>query len=201
MSESPRLHTQRIQWGARDAVALLMALRVWCFRSHPVSVVVLGVGVILSLVGLGFSSVKLARRELTPESALLIVGMIFLLVAAALQVVRTRARIEGLESTIRDKDGYRHFVDHAAEGFFRTDPEGAVLEVNAALAHIFGYDSQQDLRAALNHHPQDLYLDLGRREEFWSQLRTQERVDEFISKVRRRRRQDHLDHRKRSRSS
>ena len=155
MSESPRLHTQRIQWGAQDAVALLIALREWCFRSHPVSVVVLGVGVIVSLVGLGFSGVKLARRELMPESALLIVGMIFLLMAAALQVVRTRARIEGLESTIRDKDGYRHFVDHAAEGFFRTDPEGAVLEVNAALAHIYGYDLQLELRAALNHQPQD----------------------------------------------
>jgi PAS domain S-box-containing protein len=54
------------------------------------------------------------------------------------------------------------------------------------LAHIYGYDSQRALCDALNDAPQDFYIDLTRRDEFWSQLRSQGRVDDFISKVRRR---------------
>jgi len=178
---------QRTPRRAQDATALLIALRQWCFhRSRPVYAVLLGVGAIVSLMGAGVSVVKLGRRDIAPESALLIIGMICLLVAAALHAARTRARMNQLESDIRDKDGYRHFVDHAAEGFFRTGPEGEILEINAALAHIYGYDSQHDLRTALNRNPEDFYLDLGRRQEFWSQLRAQGSVDEFISKVRRR---------------
>jgi PAS domain S-box-containing protein len=112
--------------------------------------------------------------------------MVSFLVAAAIYAGQTHQRIERLRHEIRDRDGYRHFVDHAAEGFFRTGSGGEILEINAAFAHIFGYETQQALRAVLNENPQDFYLDLGRRNEFWSQLRAQGRVEDFISKVKRR---------------
>ena len=126
-----------------------------------------------------------ASRSLAPETAVLAIGLICLIIATAIHRADTRERIEKLQDDIRDKDGYRHFVEHAAEGFFRTAPNGDIIELNAALAHIYGYDTQHALRAALNENPQDFYIDLSRREEFWSQLRAQGRVDDFISKVRR----------------
>jgi PAS domain S-box-containing protein len=170
-----------------NAAPARAALRAWCARrGTPIRALTFGVGAIVSLAGLLLGVVNASRGGVAPESALLAIGMLSFLIAVLVHAAQIQARIAQLRDDIREKDGYRHFVDHAAEGFFRTGPGGEILEINAAFAHIFGYETQHALRMALNESPQDFYLDMGRRGEFWGQLRVQGRVDEFISKVKRR---------------
>jgi PAS domain S-box-containing protein len=180
------LQPDRTRQKAKRATSAPSALRPWrLLRNKRVYQIILGVGAIVSTAGVCISIVQAVNRDLAPATALLAIGLICLVAVTAIHRGRTRDRIETLQHDIRDKDGYRHFVDHAAEGFFRTAPGGEMIEINAALAHIYGYSSQQALCDALTERPQDFYIDLTHREEFWSQLHAQGRVDDFVSKVRR----------------
>ena len=164
----------------------LRVLRSWCWQ-HGGDAVYAVVGIFGGTVLLAGYSVLLWRggHSVTPESVLLAVGTACVLLAAAVYIGQIQTRIHQLHGDLRDKEGYRHFVDHAAEGFFRTGPDGEILEINPALARIYGYQTAQALRAALSRNPQEFYLEIRRRDEFWSQLRAQGKVEDFISKVRR----------------
>ncbi len=61
---------------------------------------------------------------------------------------------------------YHGIFDHLVEGVFQTTPEGHYLMANAALAHIYGYDSPEDLMAHITDIGRRLYVAPGRREEF-----------------------------------
>jgi len=155
-------------------------------RRRAVYHVTLILGLIVSAAGLVMGFARSVREGFASESLLLVIGAVCLIVAALIHAAETRARVDRLQAEILEKEGYRHFVDRAAEGFFRIAPNGEILEINAAFARIYGYDSKQILRATLTEYPQDIYVDLASRKEFWSQLRAQGRVEDFISKVRRR---------------
>ena len=67
-------------------------------------------------------------------------------------------------------DSYRNTFEHAIEGIFRTTPDGQWIEVNPALARIYGYDSPEELMATLTDLNTQLYVEPGRRAEWprWS---------------------------------
>src|SRR5258707_5108471 len=61
---------------------------------------------------------------------------------------------------------YRSIFENAIEGIFKTTLSGQYLNVNPALAKMYGYDSVQDLVAGLTAINNQLYVDPNRRPEF-----------------------------------
>ena len=61
---------------------------------------------------------------------------------------------------------YRSIFENAIEGIFQTTPSGSYLNVNPALAKMYGYDSPQDLMEGLTAIGNQLYVDPTRRGAF-----------------------------------
>ena len=82
-------------------------------------------------------------------------------------------------------DSYRRTFEHAVEGIFRTTPDGQWIEVNPALAKMYGYESPAELTRALQDLNTQLYVQADRRAEFVRRMREEGSVSEFESEVRR----------------
>ncbi len=89
---------------------------------------------------------------------------------AALQLAETR---------------FRSLFEHVGQGIFQTTADGHYLAANTALARIYGYDSPEELRAAVQDIRGQLYVEPGRRDEFIRLMREQGAVRHFESQVRR----------------
>lgn len=81
---------------------------------------------------------------------------------------------------------YHGFFEAAIEGIFRTSPDGCYLDVNPALARIYGYDSPADMKAGLTNIAAQLYVDPHRRNEFKKIMDEHDEVSGFVSEIRRR---------------
>ena len=82
-------------------------------------------------------------------------------------------------------DSYRHTFEHAIEGIFRTTLGGEWIEVNPALARIYGYETPGELMSVIQDLNTQLYVEDGRRAEFVRRMREEGSVSEFESEVRR----------------
>src|SRR5580698_5563850 len=80
-------------------------------------------------------------------------------------------------------DMYRSMFENAIEGIFQTTPSGQYLNVNPALAKMYGYDSTQDLVAGLTAIDHQLYVDPNRRNEFVKAMLEHGFVRSFESEV------------------
>jgi len=78
----------------------------------------------------------------------------------------TIERHEADRALLVAEEKYHGIFDHLVEGVFQTTPEGHYLMANSALAHIYGYDSPEDLMAHVTDIGRRLYVAPGRREEF-----------------------------------
>src|ERR687898_2110214 len=65
------------------------------------------------------------------------------------------------------EEKYRSIFENAVEGIFQTTVEGRFLTANPALARMFGYESPEELLAAISDVEDQLYVEPGRREEFY----------------------------------
>ena len=63
-----------------------------------------------------------------------------------------------LAKTQAAEERYRSIFENAAEGIFRTTPEGRFLLANPALAHMLGYDSPEELIAQFTDIGRQLYV-------------------------------------------
>jgi len=61
---------------------------------------------------------------------------------------------------------YRAIFSEAVEGIFQSTPEGQLLTVNPALAHMWGYDSPEELISSIKDIAGQLYVDASDRDEF-----------------------------------
>jgi diguanylate cyclase (GGDEF)-like protein/PAS domain S-box-containing protein len=98
-------------------------------------------------------------------------------------VTEQRAEIRALQDSERR---FRSLFENATEGIFQTSVAGVYLNVNPALATIYGYDSPQDMIAAVADIQSQLYVDPARRGEFIRLMQENGNVTNFISEVRRR---------------
>src|ERR1700678_211421 len=73
---------------------------------------------------------------------------------------RLRERLFGRSST---DEMYRSIFENAIEGIFQTTRDGQYLNVNPALAKMYGYDSTEDLVRGLTAIDNQLYVDPNRR--------------------------------------
>jgi PAS domain S-box-containing protein len=113
-------------------------------------------------------------------------GLVILTLLAAAVAVLSRAAERSDKRLMAGDASYRAFFEHAIEGIFRTTPDGQYLDVNPALAEIYGYDSQAALMKGLTDIAAQLYVDPSRRGEFRAQMQAHDRVTDFVSEIRRR---------------
>jgi PAS domain S-box-containing protein len=78
---------------------------------------------------------------------------------------------------------YRSIFENAIEGIFQTTPSGQYLNVNPALAKMYGYDSVQELVAGLTAIDNQLYVDPNRRPEFVRIMQEHGTVRGFESEI------------------
>jgi two-component system sensor histidine kinase/response regulator len=95
--------------------------------------------------------------------------------------------ISALKHTERElrkaEEKYRGIFENAIEGIFQTTPQGAYLNVNPALARIFGYASPQALMEEVRDIGRQIYLDPQRRSEFIQTIEERGEVSDFESEV------------------
>ncbi len=82
------------------------------------------------------------------------------------------------------EEKYRDIFLNTVEGIFLTTPSGKYLDVNPALATIYGFSSAEELIRHFKDIRQQLYVDPGRRDEFARILKRDARVTNFESQVR-----------------
>lgn len=78
---------------------------------------------------------------------------------------------------------YRSLFENAPDGIFQTDSQGRYLQVNAALASIYGYASPAALLAAQPNVTGQLYVDSGRRHQFVVLMAQQDVIQDFESQI------------------
>ncbi|NET59893.1 MAG: CHASE2 domain-containing protein [Symploca sp. SIO2E6] len=78
---------------------------------------------------------------------------------------------------------YRSIFENALEGIFQTTPDGRYLQVNPALAKIYGYDSPNALIANITNIEQQLYFDPNRRREFVQIMEQEGQVAGFEAQI------------------
>jgi PAS domain S-box-containing protein len=82
-------------------------------------------------------------------------------------------------------DIYRSIFENALEGIFQTTPNGQYLNVNPALAKMYGYDSPEDLIERLTRIDNQLYVDPLRRDAFVLAMEVHGIVRAFESEIHR----------------
>src|ERR671916_471617 len=65
------------------------------------------------------------------------------------------------------EEKYRSIFENAVEGIFQTTVDGRFLTANPAMARMLGYESPEDLLGAIANISDQLYVEPGRREEFY----------------------------------
>jgi len=85
-----------------------------------------------------------------------------------------------------DVASYRALFEAAAEGLYRSLPGGGFLDVNPALATMFGYDSPEHLLTELIGHAARLYVDPEHARHVHRTLHDTGRFDAWRAEVRRR---------------
>ena len=77
------------------------------------------------------------------------------------------------------EENYRSIFENALEGIFQSSPEGRFINVNPALAKIYGYDSPTEMIESITDIREQLYVDPEKRTEFKELLDKQGKVKEF----------------------
>jgi two-component system cell cycle sensor histidine kinase/response regulator CckA len=134
----------------------------------PVAVVVpILLGAVCVQVRSSLTDVRLALACVMVSQIVLFVGLIW-----ALAVLINRSEMDKDSATTalhrteeRLEHNYRSMFQEALIGMFQTTPEGKFLNINPAMASIFGYDSPQEMMARITDIPAQLYIDPKRREE------------------------------------
>ncbi len=91
------------------------------------------------------------------------------------------------EHALREAERRYHGLFHnAIEGIFRSTVDGRFLDANPALAHIYGFESPEELIASTRDIGRELYVDSQRREEFMRVMKARGSVTGFESQIYRR---------------
>ncbi|MDP9004522.1 MAG: PAS domain S-box protein, partial [Verrucomicrobiota bacterium] len=78
---------------------------------------------------------------------------------------------------------YRSIFENASEGIFQTSPEGKVLVLNPAAAHILGFSSPADYLARSRDISREGYVERERRQQFKELIEKNGSVTDFESEV------------------
>ena len=74
---------------------------------------------------------------------------------------------------------YQSIFENAIDGIFQSSLDGRFIKVNPAMAHIYGYDSPEDMITSIRSIKDQLYVDAKERETFLKSLQENDHVDRF----------------------
>ena len=105
------------------------------------------------------------------------------LIYAVARDITTR---KGMEGALKQSEKrYRGLFDHAVEGIYQSTPEGRFIAVNQAMARMCGYESPEEMIAAITDISTQYYVDPRDRETYKSLLDASSRIDNIEYRVRR----------------
>src|SRR5688572_5281901 len=110
-------------------------------------------------------------------------GSTVLAVTNAEMVREIAARKRAEDELHQTEAKYRSIFENAVEGIFQTTPDGQYIDVNPALARIYGYESPASLIRGLTDIRGQLYVETSRRDEFARQLQEHSTVSGFESQI------------------
>jgi two-component system cell cycle sensor histidine kinase/response regulator CckA len=97
--------------------------------------------------------------------------------------VTERKQIEG--ALKQSEERYRGLFEHAIEGIYQSTPEGRFINVNPAMANMCGYESPEEMIAAITDIPTQYYAAPRDRETYKSLLDANGRIDNIEYRIRR----------------
>lgn len=77
------------------------------------------------------------------------------------------------------EENFRSIFENAVEGIFQSTPAGQYINVNPALARIYGYDSPAEVLASITNIEEQIYVDPEKRTEFVTRLESQGFINDF----------------------
>ena len=95
----------------------------------------------------------------------------------------TASRLEALRAMEITEVGFRSWFDNAREGIFRSSADGRLLRANRALARLNGYDTPEELIAAVRDISAEWYVDPQRRAEYLALIERDGEVVAFESEI------------------
>lgn len=102
-------------------------------------------------------------------------------------VITDRTEQLASASALREVESkYRTLFENALDGIYQSTPEGRFLEVNPAMAAIFGYDSPSAMVELVRDIGTQMYVDAGDRKIFLQALWENEQVSRFQVRMKRR---------------
>ncbi|MCZ7395458.1 MAG: PAS domain S-box protein, partial [Candidatus Methanoperedens sp.] len=102
-----------------------------------------------------------------------------------LSIVRDITEHMRMEEALRTSEAkYRSIFENAVEGIFQTSIEGGILAANPALAHMLGYESQEEIITSITN-ARKLYVEPGRRLQLVRTIRARGIVTNFEAQIRR----------------
>ncbi|MBI3670340.1 MAG: PAS domain S-box protein [Acidobacteria bacterium] len=107
-------------------------------------------------------------------------GSITHFVAAGRDITERKRAERALQQA---EEKYRGIFEEAIVGIFQTTADGQYLSVNPAMAHMYGYDSPEELMTSRTDIGRQCYVDPGRREEFKRVMEEQGVVENFEYEV------------------
>jgi PAS domain S-box-containing protein len=102
------------------------------------------------------------------------------------EAIRTREALRAAELS------YRDIFENAAEGIYRSNPEGRQLRANPALVRLNGYESESQMLEAVRDIAREWYVEPTRRDTFKQLLHQHGRIAAFESEVYRHRTRERI---------
>jgi diguanylate cyclase (GGDEF)-like protein/PAS domain S-box-containing protein len=94
------------------------------------------------------------------------------------------AQIRNTFVTLQEAEAkYRDIFENAIEGIYQSTPEGQYLQVNPALARMYGYGSAEALVAQIDDITNQVYVDPTRRQAFILALEKADAISDFEAQV------------------
>ncbi|MCA1940842.1 MAG: EAL domain-containing protein [Caenispirillum bisanense] len=93
---------------------------------------------------------------------------------------------QAVEQALREAERrWRGIFENAVEGIYQSTPQGGYIQVNPALARIYGYDGPRELMDGLTDIAGQLYVDPQARDRFKALMERAGMVREFEAQIRR----------------
>src|ERR1041385_6758749 len=96
-----------------------------------------------------------------------------------LAVIRALEERELLIARKQAEEKYQTIVENSLQGIFQSTPEGRFINVNPAMARIYGYDSPQDLLDSITNISHHIYVNPQDREKFTKLFQAQGSITNF----------------------
>ena len=130
-----------------------------------------------SLLRLSQASDRLAQGHLDPQVKSSFIAEIDTLASSFNKM--TRQLKQSFEAIRIAEENYRSIFENALEGIFQSSPEGRFINVNPALAKIYGYDSPQEMIDSITNIGTQLYVDPEKRADFQAKIDQQDSITGF----------------------